>query len=84
MGEGSKQSHISKIQKRAEYLENNLEYVRGLLKWPEISCQNSPQILNLYISINTYWWFRNPPIEVDINFIQIDALDNWFRKTLSG
>lgn len=29
LGEGSKQSHISKIQKRAEYLENNLEYIRG-------------------------------------------------------
>ena len=82
LGEGSKQSHISKIQKRAEYLENNLEYVRGLLKWPESSCQNLPQILNLYISINTYWWFRNPPVEVDINFIQIDALDSWFQTRL--
>ncbi|EOE0002828.1 hypothetical protein ACJ8RE_003110 [Acinetobacter baumannii] len=83
LGEGTKQSHVSKIQKRAEYLENNLEYVRGLLKWPESSCQRSPQILNLYISINTYWWFRNPPIQVDINFIQIDALDNWFQMTLA-
>ncbi|MGQ4638026.1 hypothetical protein ACUIJ0_04790 [Acinetobacter junii] len=83
LGEGSKQSHISKIQKRAEYLENNLEYVRGLLNWPESSCQNTPQILNLYISINTYWWFRNPPIEVDINFIQIDALDNWLQRILA-
>ncbi|QLR04871.1 hypothetical protein [Providencia rettgeri] len=83
LGEGTRQSHISKIQKRAEYLENNLEYVRGLLKWPESSCQHSPQILNLYISINTYWWFRNPPIQVDINFIQIDALDNWFQMKLA-
>lgn len=83
LGEGSKQSHISKIQKRAEYLENNLEYIRSLLKWPESSCQNSPQILNLYISINTYWWFRNPPVPVDINFVQIDALDNWFQITLA-
>jgi len=83
LGEGSKQSHISKIQKRAEYLENNLEYVRGLLKWPESSCQSSPQILNLYISKNTYWWFRNPPVPVDINFVQIDALDNWFQITLA-
>ena len=49
LGEGSKQSHISKIQKRAEYLENNLEYVRGLLKWPESSCQNLPQILNFSV-----------------------------------
>lgn len=83
LGENTKKSHISKIKKRAEYLENNLEYVRGLLKWPESSCQHSPQILNLYISINTYWWFRNPPIQVDINFIQIDALDNWFQMTLA-
>lgn len=83
LGEGSKQSHISKIKKRAEYLENNLEYVRSLLKWPESSCHNPPQILSLYISINTYWWFRNPPVEVDINFIQIDALDSWFKMTLS-
>lgn len=83
LGEGSKQSHISKIQKRAEYLEDNLEYIRSLLKWPESSCQNSPQILNLYISINTYWWFRNPPVPVDIHFVQIDALDNWFQMTLA-
>lgn len=83
LGEGTKQSHISKIQKRAEYLENNLEYVRGLLKWPESSYKHSPQILNLYISINTYWWFRNPPVPVDIKFIQIDALDNWFQTTLA-
>lgn len=74
-------SQISKVQTRYEYLKNNLELVRDALQWPRSSKEN-PTILNLYVSKNTYWWFRNPPYQLDTSFIQIDYLDQWLTDNL--
>ena len=82
-GENSEsKSQISKIKTRYDFLKNNLDKVRSALNWP-VAFNENPTILNLYVSKNTYWWFRNPPYKVDVDFIQIDYLDQWLTDNLS-
>lgn len=72
-------SHISKVRGRYNFLLTDYDRIRKSLNWPQPLKNKKIEITNLYISKNTYWWFRYPPYEVDLNFVQIDFLDQWLK-----
>lgn len=77
-------SHISKVKGRYDLLLAESEKIRKSLKWPEPTDGVDLKITNLYISKNTYWWFRFPPYEVNLNFVQIDFLDQWLKDNFDA
>lgn len=70
---------FAKIARRRSFLSDNLERLRTLLNWPEPEPGSTPKILEVYVSRDTYWWMRNPPITIPTHFVRIDALDGWLR-----
>ena len=72
-------SHISKVRGRYNFLLTDYDRIRKSLNWPQPLKNKKIEITNLYISKNTYWWFRYPPYDVDLNFVQIDFLDQWLK-----
>ena len=77
-------SHLCKIQKRREFLATNFETIRNLLHWPNPIKQEKEYLYELYVSKSTYWWMFNTPYPVPTEFVQIDLLENWFRKTINS
>ncbi|MBP2544475.1 hypothetical protein [Acinetobacter guillouiae] len=77
-------SHISKVRGRYDFLLTDYDRIRKSLKWPQPLAGKKIEIINLYISKNTYWWFRFPPYEVDLNFVQIDFLDQWLKDNFDA
>ncbi len=72
-------SQVQKILRRHQYLANNKEKIFTLMKWNSSDFEKI-RVISLYVSRHTYWWFRYPPYEVNIDFIRIDLLDNYLQN----
>lgn len=77
-------SHISKVRGRYNFLLTDYDRIRKSLNWPQPLIDKKIEITNLYISKNTYWWFRYPPYDVDLNFVQIYFLDQWLKDNFDS
>ncbi len=75
-------SQISKVKRRYDFLLAEHNKIRNSIQWPDPNNFDDLKIINLYVSKNTYWWFRCPPYQVDISFIQVDHLEEWLNKNL--
>lgn len=80
-----RKSHISKIERRHRFLEKNSSKIFELLDIPRTAEDEAPKVISLYVSKESYWWMVNPPqvIEFDVEFEQIDFLENWLNNYLS-
>jgi hypothetical protein len=73
-----KDQHISKILRRENNLRDHTGEIMELMKWGK-DLHRLPRVISLYVSRHTYWWFKYPPYEVDIEFVRIDQLDKYIR-----
>lgn len=80
-GKATDKGQIGKVIRRYDFLESNLYHIKKLLQWDD-SNEDKPRIINLYVSINIYWWLRNPPYATNIDFVQVDALNEWLKKNM--
>ena len=80
-GKATDKGQIGKVIRRYDFLESNLYHIKKLLQWDD-SNEDKPRIINLYVSRNIYWWLRNPPYETNIDFVQVDALNEWLKKNM--
>jgi hypothetical protein len=78
-GTGRDHGQFEKIERRHRFLEEHLDRLRELLRWPEPAPDHPPSIMDVYVSRDIYWWMRNPPYLVSAHFIRIDTLDGWLR-----
>ncbi len=40
----------------------------------------SPTIISIFVTKMSYWWTKFPPVETDVNFIEIKLLDGFLKK----
>jgi hypothetical protein len=81
-GQNESRGQFSKIERRLQFLENNVNRLRELLQWPEGQSGVTVEFRNFYICRDISWWLKHPPYEVHTNFIRIDGLDCWLGTTL--
>jgi hypothetical protein len=77
--DGKDRGHFGKIERRRAFLNQHLDRMRELLKWPASAVVERPKFLEAYVSRDVYWWMRFPPYDVPTEFVRIDALDAWLR-----
>lgn len=70
---GKDRGHFEQIEKRQNYLSDNLLNVAKTLSWP-ISVDALLKIVTIYLTRLTYWWTRFPPREVSALFLRVDML----------
>jgi hypothetical protein len=76
-GEGNgDEGQFNQINKRKNYLGENLQKIITGLKWP-FDYSNLPKIVTIYLTRNTYWWTRFPPTNEDIVFLRAVQLSNF-------
>ncbi|MCK9230748.1 MAG: hypothetical protein RBS58_09890 [Syntrophales bacterium] len=78
-GTPANKGQFDKIERRREFLFDNMEKILTCLGWPPPPVGLQPTLHELYVSRDIYWWMRNPPYAVSSYFIRIDQLDNWLR-----
>ena len=74
-----KKTHVPKILKRYGFLIQNHHRICEILGY-SLNTETNPKIIMLYIARQIYWIHRNPPVPIEIEFIQVDKLDNWIIK----
>lgn len=79
-GTPKNRAQFSKIEKRREFFQTELDRLISLLGWPPPNGAIKPTIHELYISRDIDWWMRNPPYPVPTHFVRIDYLDTWLRE----
>lgn len=75
----SKKTHVPKILKRYDFLKNNHDKVCELLGYAS-GINKSPKIVMLYVTRQIYWVHRQHPNPIDIQFVQVDKLDDWLNR----
>jgi len=74
-------NYMPKFIRRQKYLLDNYKEILRLLKWP-INNSNSPKIVPIFLTHETYWWTRFPPENLNVEFIQIDLLSDFLDNLL--
>jgi hypothetical protein len=67
------EGHFKQINKRLNYLLENIERIADGLKWP-IDPSNLPRVVTIYLTRETYWWTRFPPRDTNVIFLQSNQL----------
>lgn len=76
---GKDRGHLEQIEKRQQYLSENIINIANFLEWP-IDLGNLPRIITIYLTRLTYWWTMFPPIKVNIIFLRVEMLSQFIEK----
>jgi len=52
-----------------------------LLNWPAPGLAE-PTIRDLYVGPRIFYWMRDPPYPVHLEFVRLGLLDNWLASAL--
>jgi hypothetical protein len=78
-GDGDDEGHFRQINKRRNYLLKNVQKIADGLHWP-IDSQNLPRVVTIYLTRDTFWWTRFPPIDTGVTFLQCTQLFMFIEK----
>ncbi len=78
-GDGGDEGHFRQINKRKDYLLENVQKIADGLHWP-IDSQNLPRVETIYLTRDTFWWTRFPPVNTDVTFLKITQLSAFIEK----
>ena len=76
-----KPSHVSRIMKRYDFLQQNHQKFANFFGYP-VTSDEPPIIKNLYVAKSINWVHRGYSKDSSIDFIQLDNLDYWIRENL--
>ncbi len=79
-GTPTHKSQFTKIERRRFFFNTHLDQLRLLLGWPSPQEGLLPITHEIYVSLDIYWWMRNPPYLIPTHFVRVDGLDNWLRN----
>ena len=79
-GEGDgDEGHFRQINKRKDYLSGNIKKIAESLHWP-VDSNHLPKVETIYLTRDTFWWTRFPPIETGVTFLQSAQLSIFIEK----
>ncbi|MFH2075400.1 MAG: hypothetical protein ABIJ57_08655, partial [Pseudomonadota bacterium] len=67
------------INKRKDYLLRNIQKIAEGLHWP-VDSNHLPKVETIYLTRDTFWWTRFPPIETEVTFLQSAQLSMFIEK----
>lgn len=82
-GEGIGGGYVGKVGRRHAFLVENMDRLRILLNWPR-PVASQPTIRDLYVGPSIFYWMRDPPYPVHLEFIRLAMLDSWVTSTLTS
>jgi len=80
-GEHRGEGHVGKVERRHTFLAEHMDRLRALLNWPP-SVMAPPNIRDLYVGPRIFYWMRDPPYPVHLEFIRLGLLDSWLTSVL--
>lgn len=79
-GDDRDRAQFTKIERRREFFEENVDRLRPRLGWPTPPDGIPRTYCEVYVSRDIHWWMRNPPYSVPTEFVRIDVLDHCLRQ----
>lgn len=73
------EDYLVKFEKRQKYLANNCKRVMTALGW-KFDAYSEPQIINILLVPESYWWTAYPPIKTTTVFVSIDLLSDYIER----
>lgn len=70
-------SYVKRVEERAEFLRTHSKKV--LDKIGVKTSKKDPQVISLFVTKMGFWWMKHPPIDTDVNFVEIRLLDDFMR-----
>jgi hypothetical protein len=79
-GEGDgDEGHFRQINKRKDYLSRNIQKIADGLHWP-VDSNHLPKVETIYLTRDTFWWTRFPPIDTGVTFLQSTQLSMFIES----
>ncbi len=73
-----KRGYLQIVEKRDNYLKTKAIDLIKRMNWdvPPVP----PTIISIFVTKMSYWWTKFPPVETDVNFIEIKLLDAFLKR----
>ncbi|MDQ7994980.1 MAG: hypothetical protein AAGC76_03910 [Luteibacter sp.] len=78
-GEHQGEGHVGKVERRHAFLVEHMERLRALLSWPTPG-PAQPVVCDLYVGPRIFYWMRDPPYPVHLQFVRLGLLDSWLTS----
>ncbi|MDQ4121736.1 MAG: hypothetical protein M3209_09850 [Acidobacteriota bacterium] len=71
------EGYLQKVEKRADFLKENSEKMVEKVWGKSVS---ELKVISVFATADSYWWTKYPPIETDVNFIEIRLLEDFINS----
>lgn len=72
-----KEGYLQKVEKRADLLKSKGEEIVKKV-WQQSA--DSLRIISIFVTPESYWWTKYPPIETDVHFIELRLLEDFLNS----
>jgi hypothetical protein len=72
-----KDGYLQKVEKRANLLKSEGE---EMVKKVWQQSVNNLRIISIFVTPESYWWTKYPPIETDVYFVELRLLEDFLNS----
>jgi hypothetical protein len=74
----SKKGYLQRVEERESYLKAKGKDLLKELGWGTPSL--NPKVVSIFVTKIGFWWTKHPPVETEVQFIEIRLLDDFIRN----
>ncbi len=73
--------YLKQVERRAVFLrEKGVETLEAVWK----KKATMPRVVSFFVTQSSYWWTKFPPVETDVNFVEVQLLEDFLQGLTEG
>jgi hypothetical protein len=73
--------YMQRVEARAEFLKVSGKQLAESI-WGNVA--EDVRIVSIFVTPNSFWWTKFPPVDTDVDFLELSLLDDFIRSLKSG
>jgi hypothetical protein len=72
--------YLQRVEARAEFLKVSGKQLAESI-WGKVA--EDVRVVSIFVTPNSFWWTKFPPVETDVNFVELSLLEDFIRSLKS-
>ncbi|HEV7396684.1 MAG TPA: hypothetical protein VGN86_09270 [Pyrinomonadaceae bacterium] len=77
---GFEKGYLQRVEARAEFLKVSGKKLAESI-WVKVA--QDVRVVSIFVTPTSFWWTKFPPVETDVNFVELSLLEDFFRSLKS-
>jgi hypothetical protein len=71
---------LQRVEARAEFLKVSGKKLAESI-WVKVA--EDVRVVSIFVTPTSFWWTKFPPVETDVNFVELSLLEDFLRSLKS-